>query len=163
MHYASKFPVHPSSYTLHGAVCIVLNQDQKVLLQLRDDIPTIANPGFWALPGGHVEAGESPQEAAVREAWEETGLAVEGLVWLFDEENPANSALNQVFLARVHASDRDLVLGEGQDLRFFSYEETRGMFVVPAVQSALDYLFGLNVPKMHVVETPFIDFPEAQL
>jgi hypothetical protein len=37
------------------------------------------------------------------------------------------------------------------------------MFVVPAVQSALDYLFGLNVPKMHVVETPFIDFPEARL
>lgn len=30
-------------------------------------------PGFWAFPGGHVELGESPEQAAVRECVEETG------------------------------------------------------------------------------------------
>lgn len=30
--------------------------------------------GEWDIPGGTVEAGESPAEAAVRECWEETGL-----------------------------------------------------------------------------------------
>jgi len=32
--------------------------------------------GIWLQPGGHVEAGEAPWEAARREAHEETGLAV---------------------------------------------------------------------------------------
>ena len=33
-------------------------------------------PGFWGVPGGVVDAGETPAQAAVREAREEVGLAV---------------------------------------------------------------------------------------
>lgn len=32
--------------------------------------------GIWVQPGGHVDAGETPWEAARREVWEETGLSV---------------------------------------------------------------------------------------
>ncbi|HEX6972283.1 MAG TPA: NUDIX domain-containing protein [Limnochordia bacterium] len=32
--------------------------------------------GKWLPPGGHVEPGELPDEAAVREVWEEAGIAV---------------------------------------------------------------------------------------
>ncbi len=33
--------------------------------------------GLWAMPGGALEVGETPAEGACREAWEETGIAVE--------------------------------------------------------------------------------------
>ena len=56
------------------SVCgvIVLRRDGAALLQHRDDIPTINDPGLWVIPGGHVEPGETPVEGAVREVEEET-------------------------------------------------------------------------------------------
>jgi 8-oxo-dGTP diphosphatase len=52
------------------AVAIVRDEEGRVLLGRR------ADNGLWSLPGGHVEAGETVAEAAVRETFEETGLQV---------------------------------------------------------------------------------------
>lgn len=38
--------------------------------------------GRWYFPGGHVEAGETPQQAAVREVYEETKVVVMPLMYL---------------------------------------------------------------------------------
>jgi 8-oxo-dGTP pyrophosphatase MutT (NUDIX family) len=35
-----------------------------------------ADTGLWVAPGGAIEPGETPADAAVREMWEETGLLV---------------------------------------------------------------------------------------
>jgi len=42
----------------------------------------------WVFPGGAIEAGESPEEAAVREVDEETGLKVEVIKVLGDRVHP---------------------------------------------------------------------------
>lgn len=55
------------------AVCTIVFNEAKdqVLLIKRRDIPV------WVLPGGGIHEGESPEEAAVRETEEETGLRVQ--------------------------------------------------------------------------------------
>ncbi|MGN7296072.1 NUDIX hydrolase [Ferdinandcohnia sp. SAFN-114] len=57
---------------LPGSVVIIINQQNEVLLQKRKD-------GYWGLPGGLMDLGESFEEVAKREVFEETGLVVENL------------------------------------------------------------------------------------
>ena len=55
------------------AVGAVIVQDERLLLVQRANDP---GAGRWAVPGGHVEPGETRAEAARREVLEETGLVV---------------------------------------------------------------------------------------
>lgn len=49
----------------------------RLLVMRRDDTPTIQWPGYWDLPGGGAEPGETPMECALREVAEETGLIID--------------------------------------------------------------------------------------
>ena len=53
------------------AIAVVLHNDC-VLIGVRPAGATLA--GLWEFPGGKIEAGETPNEAAERECLEETGL-----------------------------------------------------------------------------------------
>src|SRR5687767_11297013 len=63
-----SYPVRP-----WVGVGVVVVRDGKVLLIQRGREP---GRGLWAVPGGMVDLGETCQEAARREAQEETGLDV---------------------------------------------------------------------------------------
>jgi mutator protein MutT len=58
---------------------IAVFKDRKVLLVKRGRAPLA---GLWSLPGGKVEGGETPRQAACRELKEETGIEaeVEGII-----------------------------------------------------------------------------------
>nr|WP_312667445.1 NUDIX hydrolase [Tissierella praeacuta] len=58
---------------LCGAGVIIINAKEEILLQHRMD------NDLWAVPGGAVELGETVEETATREVFEETGLKVGNL------------------------------------------------------------------------------------
>jgi ADP-ribose pyrophosphatase YjhB (NUDIX family) len=54
------------------SACVILLDSEDRLLLVRRSVPP--GIGQWCLPGGFMELGESPQETALRELREETGL-----------------------------------------------------------------------------------------
>jgi mutator protein MutT len=56
---------------LPAAVALAVNDNNELLLIKRNIKPSV---GKWALPGGFIEIGETPQSACLRELAEETGL-----------------------------------------------------------------------------------------
>ena len=81
---------------------VVLSEDGRVLLIRRASDPY---EGQWALPGGFVELGETLEDAAAREAEEETGLRVEivRLLGVYSDPNrdPRGHNVSCAYLARA--------------------------------------------------------------
>ena len=59
---------------LSSIYLIITNKEGKILLQRRQG--TKLWPGFLALPAGHIDEGEEPYEASIREAREELGITI---------------------------------------------------------------------------------------
>ena len=86
--------------------------------------------GRWMQPGGHIDPGEAPPDAALREATEELGLAVD-----HPEGGPRliNVDVHEAALGHTHLDLRYLVLGvdadpvpppgESPEARWFSWED----------------------------------------
>ena len=72
-----------------GARVVLLDGRGHVLLIQRSD------NGYWSLPAGAMEIGESIAEAAARELWEETGLTATGLTPFAAYTGPKHTRTNQ--------------------------------------------------------------------
>jgi 8-oxo-dGTP pyrophosphatase MutT (NUDIX family) len=70
---------------LVGAIVIVVDEQGRLLLQQRKH-----PAGSWAIPGGLMELGESVQETARRELYEETTLAADNLQLINVYSGPDN-------------------------------------------------------------------------
>lgn len=71
------------SVTRRAAGVVVLNGSGDILLVRERGVPgQMEKAGLWHIPSGTVEAGENPQDAATREAWEEAGIRVRLLKFL---------------------------------------------------------------------------------
>jgi 8-oxo-dGTP pyrophosphatase MutT (NUDIX family) len=63
-------------YERPTARVVVLDPDNRALLINEVDPAAPGRPSYWLTPGGGIETGESPREAAVRELDEEIGLRI---------------------------------------------------------------------------------------
>ena len=82
------------------------------------------NPPYgWALPGGFVDYGESLEEAAIREAKEETSLDVELLSQLGaysdPERDPRQHNISVVFVARSRGKARPTASDDALEVGIF--------------------------------------------
>ena len=99
----------------------ILHQSDRFLLQLRDPIPEILYPGHWGLFGGHIEPGETPEIAVVRELIEEINYSVPSVekFGIYDDDR----AIRHVFAAPLTVGLDALTLTEGWDMGFLTRED----------------------------------------
>jgi 8-oxo-dGTP pyrophosphatase MutT (NUDIX family) len=99
----------------------ILHQDDQFLMQLRDPIPTILYPGYWAFFGGHIEPGETPEIAVVREILEEVNYKMPSVTkfGIYDDDR----VIRHVFAAPFNVGLADLTLTEGWDMDLLTVED----------------------------------------
>ncbi|MCX6763855.1 MAG: NUDIX domain-containing protein [Candidatus Moranbacteria bacterium] len=108
---------------LSGTSIIFVNNENKILLFLRDDIPTIRYPNCWDILGGHVEENETPEECIIREMKEEINydLVHPRLYKVSD----MGDRIEHTFWEKVNWNIAEITLNEGQKLKWFMEEEIK--------------------------------------
>lgn len=111
-------------------VCAILhNASGQVLLQLREDKPELLYPAHWTIPGGLVEAGESPDKAIRREILEEIERSPGLRFWKFHDHGPyerrgkTTHVEQHVYTGQLDLPIEAIVLNEGVAIRWFARDE----------------------------------------
>ncbi|MFK3734725.1 NUDIX domain-containing protein [Streptomyces sp. NPDC088090] len=112
---------HPENIR-YTADVVAVTDDGRVLLIKRGWDPY---EGHWALPGGHVDRGETGLRAAVRELEEETGVRVAEdelhLVGVWDQpvRDPRGRYVTVTYLATVPADTQATAGDDARDARWW--------------------------------------------
>ena len=141
-HHAAQRPCAMSSPVIEVAVAVVQDDRGHVLLAERTARQVAA--GFWELPGGKIDSGESASAAAVRELDEETGIhATAFRPWLcYVHAFPTKRVRLHIF--RVERWRGTPVGREGQRLAWVDPAEPG---VAPLLPSNARAMFALGLPQ----------------
>jgi len=104
--------------------CIIVDNKDRVLVLMRG-VTDPWKPGWWDLPGGHLDGNESPMEGAIRETAEECGLTVRNLQKV--EMKPMGRVLKYFFVTRDY--DGSISLRPNPETDIIEHDEYRWMSV----------------------------------
>jgi 8-oxo-dGTP diphosphatase len=106
----------------------ILDGAGRVLVAQRSEPPALA--GYWELPGGKVDPGESDRAALVRECREELGVALEVIERLGADLPIGSHGVLRVYAARV--TDGEPQAFEHAALRWLGADELDALDWLPA-------------------------------
>jgi 8-oxo-dGTP diphosphatase len=108
------------------AAIILENDKGEFLLYLRDNKPSIPFPDHWDLIGGHVEEGETPEQALVREVKEELDIDLKEYTFYRKYEcltGDAYENIKYIYTGRINIPIEEITLLEGVRPQYFTREE----------------------------------------
>jgi 8-oxo-dGTP diphosphatase len=112
------------------AAIILENDNREILLYLRDNKPGIPFPHHWDLIGGHIDEGETPEEALIREIREELNIGIKDFRFFRRYDCPEFDAypnVKYIYSAGFNIPVEEITLLEGERACYFSYEEVTSL------------------------------------
>lgn len=140
------------------AVSAILKREDRYLLVLRASGQA---SGYYAFPGGKVEAGEALWQAALRELREETGIQGRNprFFRLYDLiSHDTHGSLESHYVLAVHLVDADAseeaaAADDAADAGWYTASEARALPIPPSVLECIDYLESHGpVAQAHALE-----------
>lgn len=121
-----------------AAGAIVVEND-RILLVKRAHLPRV---GWWCIPAGFMEWDEHPEETAIREVREETGLDLK-LTSFFEvysgNDDPRSNAILLLYLAEI-VGGKLVAADDALDVDFFGFDKLPDKIAFEAHHQALaDY------------------------
>jgi ADP-ribose pyrophosphatase YjhB (NUDIX family) len=138
------------SPTIAVVVTLLIVHDGKILLAKRTPIETRAPEDLgkmWHLPGGTLEYGEHPVQAAVREAKEEIGLDVRvhqlmGVTTRTKESHCWHGVILTYLCTLMNPHDEPVLKSdEIQDYTWLNYEDLDDAKLLPGIRDQIDFYF----------------------
>ena len=126
------------------AAIILENPKGELLLYKRDNKPGIPFPGYWDLIGGHVEDGETPEQALVREIKEELDIELTDFVFFKEylcTEKDAYPNVKYIYAGIIDIPIEKITLLEGDYPMYFKKEEIQSLDIANIQKHILiDYI-----------------------
>ena len=126
------------------AGCIIVNQNNEVLLQKKTLDYKAVLGGYWCIFGGGVEKGETPEETVKRELKEETNCRIDNAKLFctkdYKSENGEHGTFH-VFTAFFDGNISDISLREGAGFAFFSASELGSIKIIETSLNVLKEYF----------------------
>ena len=132
------------------ASAYIINPENKKLLLVKHK-----KYNKWLQPGGHIEDNETPEEAAVREVYEETGIKstligeqftreddlIRPLGIQYNRKDNGDRMVDIVYVGKPNNPEEHLkVSDESNDIGWFSRHDLEEMSVFPDVKISFDYI-----------------------
>ncbi len=103
---------------------VVIKKDGKYLL-VQEKQPNAY--GLWNFPAGKVDVGETIEQAAVREAKEESGYDVEIIRKIDIYQDSASNPVGHAFEAKIVGGELKFQQEELLDAKWFTFDEIKNM------------------------------------
>jgi 8-oxo-dGTP diphosphatase len=133
------------------AAIIFENDNGEFLLYKRDNKPGIPFPGYWDLIGGHVEEGETPEQALVREVKEEIDIDLKEFTFFKKFKCMTGDAyenIKYIYTGKINIPIEEIRLLEGDRPQYFSREEIPNVNFANILKSiVMEYISECNLNK----------------
>ena len=121
---------------MDAAACLISIDNEKFVLQLRDEIETIFFPGRWGFFGGAMESGETPLDTVVRELYEELSILIPRKRFRNSGQITLNlndsTLVRYFFLVDISQNEAGRIeLAEGQGWGSFSLDQISKLRLTP--------------------------------